>query len=164
MALAILRVGIGLLFLIFGQYKVFGTAFTTGGGFEHWIHQFIDTGSAYPAMVPVLQHVVLVHPTPIAFLTAYGELAIGIALVLGLWTRAASVCGAIYMMTLLFSSNYPGPSAPMWQYFGASLDHLVLAMCFAAFILGDPDSMLSIRTLRLTNTRVAPPIDTPPHP
>ena len=37
------------------------------------------------------------------------------------------------MLTLLFSSNYPGPEAPLWQYFGASLDHSVLSLCFAAF-------------------------------
>jgi hypothetical protein len=26
-----------------------------------------------------------------------------------------------------------------WQYFGASLDHLVLALCFAAFAVGEPE-------------------------
>jgi hypothetical protein len=46
---------------------------------------------------------------------------------------------------LLFSSNYPGPQAPLWQYFGASLDHSVLALCFAAFLLADSDRALSVR-------------------
>ena len=59
-------------------------------------------------MVPVLKNFVLPHATPIAFLAAYGELAIGIALVFGRWVRAASLCGLVYMATLLFSSNYPG--------------------------------------------------------
>jgi thiosulfate dehydrogenase [quinone] large subunit len=39
------------------------------------------------------------------------------------------------MVTLLFSSNYPGPHAAFWQYFGASLNHLVLALCFAVFAI-----------------------------
>lgn len=155
-ALAALRIGVGILFLIFGEYKVFGTAFTLGGGFQGWIHQFIDGGTAYPFAVPVLQHVVLAHATPIAFLVAYGELAIGIALTSGLLTRAASACGVVYMVTLLFASNYPGPHAPGWQYFGASLDHLVLAMCFAAFLFGDPNHTLSVRAY-LRRRRVDPP-------
>jgi thiosulfate dehydrogenase [quinone] large subunit len=49
------------------------------------------------------------------------------------------------MLTLLFASNYPGPDAPLWQYFGASLEHLVLAMCFATFALADSEAMLSLR-------------------
>ena len=134
--LAGLRIAVGVLFLIFAEYKVFGTQFTLGGGFQHWIQKFLEQG-AYPFMVPILRGFVLPHATAISFLVAYGELAIGLSLVLGLMVRASSVCGMIYMLTLLFSSNYPGAHAPLWQYFGASLDHLVLALCFAAFALGD---------------------------
>jgi thiosulfate dehydrogenase (quinone) large subunit len=149
LALAALRIAIGILFLIFGQYKVFGTAFTLGGGFQFWINRFLADGS-YPFMVPVLRNFVLPHATPIAFLVAYGELAIGLALTFGLLVRPASICGLVYMLTLLFSSNYPGPGAPFWQYFGASLDHLVPALCFAAFIAGDPERSFSIRPLLLS--------------
>ena len=145
-ALACLRIGVGVLFLIFGEYKVFGTQFTLGGGFQGWINQFL-TGGAYPFMVPVLRGFVLPHGTAIAFLVAYGELAIGLALVLGLLVRPASICGSIYMLALLFSSNYPSPGAAPWQYFGASLDHSVLALCFAAFVLGRPGQVLSVGPL-----------------
>jgi uncharacterized membrane protein YphA (DoxX/SURF4 family) len=133
-ALAILRISIGTLFLILAEYKVFGTAFTRGGGFQYWINSFLQAG-AYPFMVPVLKNFVLPHATAIAFLEAYGELAIGISLVAGRLVRAASLCGLVYMVTLLFSSNYPGAHAPLWQYFGASLNHLVLAFCFAVFAI-----------------------------
>jgi uncharacterized membrane protein YphA (DoxX/SURF4 family) len=109
-ALATLRISVGVLFLIFAQYKVFGSQFTLGGGFQFWINRFLTEG-AYPFMVPVLQKFVLPHATPIAFLVAYGELAIGLALVTGILVRPASICGAIYMLTLLFSANYPGPHA-----------------------------------------------------
>lgn len=143
-ALACLRIAVGALFLIFGEYKVFGTHFTLGGGFQWWINQFLADG-AYPFMVPVLKGFVLPFATPIAFLVAYGELSIGISLVAGLWTRAASICGIPYMLALLFSSNYPGPNAAPWQYFGASLNHLVLAFCFVAFLIGRPEGALTIR-------------------
>ena len=129
---------------MFGQYKVFGIQFTLGGGFEHWIDTFVEQG-AYPFMTPVLRGFVLAHATVIAFLVAYGELAIGVALVSGILVRTASVCGLIFMLALLFSSNYPGAGAPLWQYFGASLNHLVLASCFTAFVFGDADRTASLR-------------------
>jgi len=143
-SLALLRIAIGVLFLFFGEYKVFGHRFTLGGGFEGWIHQFLQDG-AYPFMVPVLRDFVLHHAKPIAFLVAYGELAIGTSLVLGLLSRLASASGVVYMAALLFSSNYPGAHAEPWQYFGASLSHLVPGLCFAAFLYGEPERALSVR-------------------
>lgn len=143
-ALVFLRIAVGVLFLIFAEYKVFGTEFTLGGGFDGWINRFISDG-AYPFMVPLLRDFVLPLHTAIAFLVAYGELAIGLSLVLGLLVRTASICGIIYMLTLLFSSNYPGPDAPLWQYFGASLDHSVLALCFAAFAMTSVGTVVTVR-------------------
>lgn len=146
-ALAALRIAIGVLFLIFGEYKVFGTEFVFGGGFQGWIQRFLAEG-AYPFMVPVLRGFVLPNARPLALLVAYGELALGASLVLGLWVRPASLCGLIYMLALLFSANYPGPHAPVWQYFGAALDHLVLALCFAAFLIGAPEQVWSVKGRR----------------
>src|SRR5215471_2164363 len=99
-ALAMLRIGVGVFFLIFGEYKVFGTQFTFHGGFQFWINRFLEDG-AYPFMRPVLRNFVLPHATPIAFLVAYGELCIGISLVSGILVRAASFFGLIYMLSLL---------------------------------------------------------------
>jgi uncharacterized membrane protein YphA (DoxX/SURF4 family) len=121
--------------------------FTRGGGFQYWINLFLQ-GGAYPFMVPVLKNFVLPHATLIAFLVAYGELAIGLSLVFGILVRPASVCGMVYMLALLFSANYPGSNAPVWQYFGASLEHLVLALCFGAFALTNPQELWSIVSLR----------------
>lgn len=146
-----MRIAIGILFLIFGQYKVFGTQFTLHGGFQFWINKFLEDG-AYPFMVPVLRGFVLPHATPIAFLVAYGELAIGLALLIGVCVRPASCFGLLYMLSLLFSSNYPGAHAPLWQYFGASLDHSVLALCFFSFLIGDSTAAwsLSVRKQKTT--------------
>ena len=142
-----LRISVGVLFLIFAQYKVFGTQFTLHGGFQFWINRFLEDG-AYPFMKPVLKNFVLSHATPLAFLVAYGELAIGLSLVAGVLVRAASAFGLLFMLSLLFSANYPGSNAPLWQYFGASLEHSVLALCFLAFLLGRADSALSLSSLR----------------
>ena len=146
-ALTVLRIGVGVLFLIFAEYKVFGTQFTLHGGFQFWINKFLE-GGAYPFMVPVLRGFVLRHATALAFFTAYGELAIGLALLLGVWVRPASAAGFIFMLALLFSSDYPGAQAAFWQYFGASLSHSVFALCFAAFLIGRADAVWSVWGLR----------------
>jgi thiosulfate dehydrogenase [quinone] large subunit len=143
-AFAALRIAVGALFLVFAQYKVFGTQFTLGGGFQYWINLFLKEGGAYPFMVGVLKNFVLPHATPIAFLVAYGELAIGLSLVSGIWVRAASACGAIFMVTLLLSANYPGPQVEWWRYFGASLEHSVFLLCFLAFCASDPAQVWSV--------------------
>jgi uncharacterized membrane protein YphA (DoxX/SURF4 family) len=143
-ALAFLRISVGIFFLIFGEYKVFGTQFTLHGGFQFWITKFLSEGTAYPFMAPILRNFVLPHATPIAFLVAYGELAIGIALVLGVLVRWASIGGLLLMLALLFSSDYPGAQAPFWQFFGASLSHSILGLCFVAFLLGRSDQVWSL--------------------
>jgi uncharacterized membrane protein YphA (DoxX/SURF4 family) len=143
-ALALLRIGVGIFFLIFGEYKVFGTQFTLHGGFQFWINKFLEEG-AYPFMVPILRGFVLPHATAIAFLVAYSELSIGLALVLGILVRPASAGGLLFMLTLLFSSDYPGAHTPLWQYFGASLSHSVFALCFLAFLVGRADAAWSFR-------------------
>jgi thiosulfate dehydrogenase (quinone) large subunit len=141
-ALAFLRIFVGFLFIMFGQYKIFGTQFIYGGGFESYINGFIAHG-AYPFMLPVLKNFVLAHHIAVAYLVSYGEMAIGLGLVLGILVRTASVFGCIFMLAMLFSSNYPGANVPMWRYFGASLQTNVLAMCFAAFVIGEADRVLS---------------------
>jgi thiosulfate dehydrogenase [quinone] large subunit len=66
-ALTGLRIAVGVLFLILGEYKVFGTEFTMGGGFQYWINRFLVDG-AYPFMIPVLKSFVLPNSKVIAFL------------------------------------------------------------------------------------------------
>jgi thiosulfate dehydrogenase (quinone) large subunit len=137
-----LRIACGALFLIFAEYKVVGTQWAHGG-FQDWIHQFLQ-GGVYPFMRPILTGFVLPHAVDIAYLVAYGELCIGLALVLGIMVRPASICGVLYMITLTAASNYPGPHVAPWRYFGASLNHSVLAFCFVAFTVGDADLAYSI--------------------
>ena len=157
-ALAVLRIGVGIFFLIFGQYKVFGTQFTLHGGFQFWINRFLEQGGAYPFMVSVLRNFVLPHATPIAFLVAYGEFAIGLALTFGILVRAASAFGLIFMLTMLFSSDYPGATAPIWQYFGASLSHSVFALCFLVFLLGQSAQVWSLPAWRAIRVKSRGPL------
>ncbi|HEX4381506.1 MAG TPA: DoxX family protein [Myxococcales bacterium] len=145
-ALAVLRIFVGALFLIFGEYKVAGPAFIHGG-FRGWIERFISDG-AYPFMLPILKGLILPHELFWGWAVAVGECAIGVSLILGLWVRAASFAGLLFMLALLFSSNYPGAGKPLWVYFGGSLDHSVLACCFLAFLLGDSCAVFSLSRAR----------------
>ena len=154
-ALAVLRIGVGVFFVIFGEYKVFGTQFTLGGGFQFWINKFLEAG-VYPFMEPVLRNFVLPHATAIAFAVAYGEFCIGLGLMLGILVRSASVGGLALMLMMLFSSDYPGAHAPFWQYFGASLSHSIFALCFVAFLMGRSDEVWSVRNFRASAKKSVP--------
>jgi uncharacterized membrane protein YphA (DoxX/SURF4 family) len=143
-AMAFLRIAVGILFILFAQSKIFGNNFAHGG-FESLVHRYLREGSVYPFMVPVLHNDVLPHAAIIAYVIAYLELAIGLALVLGVLVTTASVAGLVYMLAQLFSSNYPGAHATPFGYVAASMDHLVLALCFLTLILGAPEKAWSVQ-------------------
>jgi thiosulfate dehydrogenase (quinone) large subunit len=151
-AIALLRIFVGIFFLVLGQYKVFGTAFTLHGGFEDSIRGFLEQG-AYPWMAPVLRQVVLPNARVCAFLTGYGELLIGLGLIFGVLTRIASVFGILLMFLLWLSAGYPGPHVALWRYFGASLEWSVFAGCFAAFLIGEPEARWSLAPRLKTRIR-----------
>ena len=127
-ALAVLRIGVALFFLIFAQYKILSTQFTLHGGFQFWINKFLSAGCAYPFMEPILRGFVLPHAPPIAVLVAYGELAIGLALILGTQVRAASSAGLVFMLTLMFASDYPGGAAALAVLWGQPKPFRVCAL------------------------------------
>ena len=68
-------------------------------------------------------------------------------MILGILVRTASMCGFIYMLALLFASDHPGANVAFWRYFGASLSHLPLALCFAAFAVGNADDVLDRKSV-----------------
>ena len=142
-ALAFLRIAVGLLFLIFAQYKLTSTRFIHEG-MATYISRFIEHG-CYPFMHHFLTDIILPHSVFFGTVVAISELLIGLSIVTGVQVRWASLGGLVMMLLYLFSSNYPGAHAPFWQYFGASLDHSVLALCFLAFLIGYPGTAWTLR-------------------
>ncbi len=140
---AFLRIAVGLLFLIFAQYKLTGTQFIQHG-MASYIGHFIENG-CYPFMQPFLKNIILPHAVFFGAIVSLSELLIAISLITGVWVRWASFGGLVMMLLFLFSSNYPGAQVPLWRYFGASLDHSVLALCFLTFLIGKPDVVWAIR-------------------
>jgi uncharacterized membrane protein YphA (DoxX/SURF4 family) len=145
-ALAFLRISIGLIFLIFAEYKLTSTQFIRHG-MASYIGGFIERG-CYPFMQSPLKSIVLPHAVFFGTFVSISELLIGLSLVTGALVRWASLGGLVMMLLFLFSANYPGANAPIWQYFGASLEHSILALCFVAFLIGNPDNVWTLRAKR----------------
>ena len=154
-ALAMLRIAVGFFFVVFGQYKVFGSGFVHSG-FRDYVEGFIRDG-AYPFMVPVL-HWILAHAaTSMALAVGYGEFLIGISLLIGLFSRVASLFGCALMLAMWLSGGYPGPHAALWMYWGASLNWSVFAICFAVLAAGHPEEVASMRRMISSARRAAAP-------
>ena len=132
-ALAFLRISIGIIFLIFAEYKLTSTRFIRIG-MAQYINQFLNEGS-YPFIRPFLRNIVLPHSVFFGTIVSISELLIALSFITGVLVRWASVGGLTMMLVLLFSSNYPGPNAPFWEFFGASLEHSILALCFIALLI-----------------------------
>ncbi len=127
--LALCRIFVGGMFFLFGEYKVFRPEFAHGG-LEYWLGNF----SPFPFYQPFLAHWVSPHPVFWAYAVGFGELAIGLSLLSGLFVRVASLGGFFEMLNLLAASGYsPGPRADLWKYFGANLDHICPALLFVIF-------------------------------
>ena len=126
------RVATGVLFLLFGEYKVAGPGFAHGG-FQQYLQGYIG-GDAVAFYRPFLAHVVLPYAVFFGYFVGVLELLIGLALVLGRWVRPASIVGAFFMLNLTLATWWePGHGVALWRYFGAELDKIPLLFLFLIF-------------------------------
>jgi|SRR5215510_9125825 len=134
--IAVARIATGVLFLLFGEYKVAGREFAHTG-FTQYLHGYIQD-AALGFYRPFLAQVVLPHVVFFGYFVGILELLIGLALVVGLWVRPASVTGAVFLLNLLFATWWePGHGVPVWRYFGAELDKIPLILLFLIFYAAD---------------------------
>ena len=134
--IAVIRILTAVLFLLFGWYKLFTPAFAHGG-FEQYISGYVQD-QAVGFYRGVLSGVVLPHPVLFAYMVGFLELLIGLSLLAGFWVRAASVLGALHMLSLTLATWWsPGHDAPLWQYFGAELNHLPMLFLFVIFFMAN---------------------------
>ena len=147
-ARAFLRIAVGLLFLVLAQYKLASKQFIHHG-MASYIADFAEHG-CYPFMHSFLKNIILPHAVFFGAVVAITELLIGLSLITGVLVRWASLGGLLMMLLYLFSANYPGANVPLWRYFGVSLEHSVLALCFLTFLIGKPDAAWAIRLGRST--------------
>jgi|SRR5271165_6734841 len=133
--LAVIRIATSFFFLFFAQYKLFQPEFAHGG-FQQYLQSYADTAVRF--YQPFLTDLVLPHAVFFGYLVGVVEMFIALSLLLGFWVRAASVAGALHMMSLTLATWWgPGHGVPVWRYFGAELDHLPLLFLFILFFVGD---------------------------
>jgi thiosulfate dehydrogenase [quinone] large subunit len=130
------RMAVGVFFILFGQYKLFGPGFAHGG-FQEYLRGYIADG-AVRFYRPILAHLVLPHAVFLGHAVGAVEMFIGVSLLLGIWVRPASVLGALFMLNLALATWWePGHGVPVWRYFGAELDKLPLLFLFLIFFASD---------------------------
>lgn len=139
--MACARIAVGVMFLFFAQYKLVHRDFAHGG-YQRWVQPWAENSSLY-FYRPVLRFT-LKHPVFFGYATGVVELLIGISMVLGWWTRAFSVIGALFMLNLTVATWYLPPGSPAWQYLGHELDHIPLLLLFVIFIAHDAGKTLGL--------------------
>jgi thiosulfate dehydrogenase (quinone) large subunit len=134
--IAVVRIATSVFFLLFGQYKIFGSSFSHGG-FQQYLQGFVQSG-AVRFYATFLNNFVLPAAVFFGYVVGVGEMFIGLSLLLGKWVRIASVLGALHMLSLTLATWWePGHGVPLWRYFGAELDHLPLLFLFIIFFVSD---------------------------
>ncbi|MGC2067916.1 MAG: DoxX family protein [Candidatus Acidiferrales bacterium] len=132
-AIACVRIATGIIFSLFAEYKIAGSEFTPAG-FEHWVRGWVEQGQVVGFYRTVLVNIALAHPVLCSRMVAWSELGIAVSLILGLLVRPAAIGGVILMLNFILSTWFaPGHGAPVWQYFGANLDHIPLLFLFVIF-------------------------------
>jgi thiosulfate dehydrogenase [quinone] large subunit len=104
---ALVRILTGLLFTAEGLSKLSGD-FVRGGFAKHAGR--IAAGS-FPFWKQFLETTVVPHADAFGWVIALGELAVGVGLLAGFLTRAASAGGALLMLTVALGEVKPGPGA-----------------------------------------------------
>ena len=134
--IAVTRIATGILFFLFGEYKVAGPAFAHGD-FQKYLAGYIQT-EAVSFYRAVLAHIVAPHAVFFGYFVGVLELWIAVAMILGLFVRPSSVIGALFMLNLTLASWWgAGHGVALWRYFGAELDTIPLILLFVIFFATD---------------------------
>jgi thiosulfate dehydrogenase (quinone) large subunit len=160
--LAIIRIGVGLWFLksLFTkiEWLALGGVVPFPGPSARWAAFLPERLAEYAAGNPIgwyaafLRDVAVPNSAAFAWLTAFGESAVGLALTFGLATRWAAAGGAFLMANYFLAGFWMGPSQ---QGF-----HLLLLVCMAAFIGADAGRVWGLDGL-VSRRRARSPLPAP---
>jgi uncharacterized membrane protein YphA (DoxX/SURF4 family) len=140
-AMAVARMVVGIMFLLFAQYKLMGRDFAHGG-YEHTVSGY-EQATAVSFYKPFLR-ATLQHPVASGYAVGVAELLIGLSMVLGFWVRPFAVLGSLFMLNLLLCTwVLPHGSAP-WKYFGNELDNISLLLLFILFFAHNAGQTLGL--------------------
>ena|SRR5689334_6421102 len=140
-AMGIARIVVGLMFLLFAQYKLIGHEFAHGG-YEHYVTGWVDA-TAVGFYKPFLR-ATLHYPVASAYAVAIAELLIGLSMVLGFWVRPFAIVGALFMLNLLLCTWVLPPGTALWKYFGNELENISLLLLFILFFAHNAGQTLGL--------------------
>ena len=140
-ALLPLRVFLGVTFIYAGIDKLTDSAFMSeaGSGSIGDMMRTVRDSSAIPELVDLS----LKNPVGFAYAIAFGELAVGIGTLIGLFARLAAFGGAMISLSLWLTVSWPSDPS----YFGNDLPYLMawLPLVLAGASVFSIDSMLRSR-------------------
>ena len=140
-AMAVARIVVGLMFIMFAQYKLLHPEFAHGG-YEKTVSGYVQE-TALRAYKPFLR-ATLHYPVASGYAVGVAELLIGASMVLGFWVRPFAVVGALFMLNLLCSTwNLPA-GTPAWRYLGNQLENISLLLLFALFFFHSAGETLGL--------------------
>ncbi len=129
---AVVRILTGVMLIALGWGKVAGDFVRTG--FAEETRQI--AAETWPFWKAFLEKVVLPNASVFGWVLALGEIAVGLGLVFGLFTRVAAAGGIALMAAILIGTGRgePGASWDQWVTAGmtAKFTLLLLLMIFAA--------------------------------
>lgn len=131
-AMAVARIIVGIMFLMFAQYKLLHRDFAHGG-YAHYVNGWLDT-TAVSFYKPFLR-ATLHYPVASGYAVGVAELLIGISMVLGFAVRPFSVLGALFMLNLALATWVLPAGTPAWKYLGTQLDNIPMLLLFLLFFV-----------------------------
>jgi thiosulfate dehydrogenase [quinone] large subunit len=143
-SIAFARIVTGVMFLCEGYGKITGSFLH--GGFAKNAAQMAKEG--FPFWRPILEKLVLPHPSPFGWAIALGELAIGLSLVFGFLVRWACACGILMMLVIGLGGSWPAAGAHGNQYVTAWLTQAAYAMLFLIFASADAGKLWGLDARR----------------
>jgi thiosulfate dehydrogenase [quinone] large subunit len=130
-AAAVVRIATGAIFVAEGYSKVAGPF--VRGGFQSQAREIAT--KAWPLWSRFLHAVVIPNAPAIAWLVALAELAAGLGLVLGFWTRAAAFGGALLVLSFALGQSYvPGASWDGWVTAGLASKFALLLLTLIGLV------------------------------
>jgi thiosulfate dehydrogenase [quinone] large subunit len=130
-AASVVRIATGVIFIAEGYSKASGKF--VRGGFAERAGEI--AAKAWPVWAGFLRDAVVPNAATVAWLIAAGELAVGIGLVLGLWTRAACAGGALLVLAFLLGQFYaPAGSWADWIVAGLTSKFALLLLALLGLV------------------------------
>lgn len=159
--LLLTRLLLGGAFLIFGWTKVSGApAFGSGQSFAEYFPGYVGRALAQDLPVsfwtPVLEYVHS-NAAAVALAVGWGELLLGICLVLGAFVPLAAVGGILLVAATQLSANPLTRDAPLWVRTRDLLDHVSVALLLLVVAVGGAGRVLGLDAFFFGRKKKAPP-------